>query len=194
MRRTLPRILLVLFLASALSLPAQSPPKDISAIYAEGKTIGNVYKNDYFGLTLSIESGHFTEGGFISAQGKRARLIDAQANAANWQDKYEIAVLADLLSANPLIRSAQQYVGILRKQFEREGLATVQDEIQVKVSGVLFVEAILKVKDEGNSHYRAIYSTFLNGYILSLDVSAASPEQITQLVSKTVKLTSQASK
>jgi hypothetical protein len=184
MRRTLPRILLVLFLASALSLPAQSPPKDISAIYAEGKTIGNVYKNDYFGLTLSIESGHFTEGGFISAQGKRARLIDAQANAANWQDKYEIAVLADLLSANPLIRSAQQYVG----------LATVQDEIQVKVSGVLFVEAILKVKDEGNSHYRAIYSTFLNGYILSLDVSAASPEQITQLVSKTVKLTSQASK
>jgi len=44
------------------------------------------------------------------------------------------------------------------------------------------------VSDGGRIHYRAIYTTFLNGYIFSLDVSALTPEKIAQVVTKTVKL------
>jgi hypothetical protein len=159
-----------MLLALAAALSAQTASMDIAAIYAEGKVTGNVYKNDYFGLTLTLEKGEFTKGGFLSSEGKRARLIDAQANSPTWQDKTEIAVLADLLAANPRIRSAQQYVHILRHQFEKEGMETIQEETPVKVSDVPFIEAVLKVKDAGPGHCRAIYSAFRDGYILSLDV------------------------
>jgi hypothetical protein len=171
----------------ALPLSAQTPPKDIADIYAEGKVSGNVYKNDYFGVTLTLESGAFTKGGFLSTQGKRARLIDAASNATNWQDNFDIAILADLLAANPLIHSAQQYARSVRHQLEKEGMETIQEETPVKVSSVPFIEVVLKVKDSGPGHYRAIYTTFRNGYILSLDVSAATPEKITELVSKSLK-------
>ena len=72
---------------------AQTPIKDISAVFAEGKVEDNQYKNDYFGLTLTPIGAEFTQGGFVSSQGKRARLIDAQANAKNWEDKYSIAII-----------------------------------------------------------------------------------------------------
>jgi len=187
MRRAFSLPLAMMFAVLALPLSAQTPPKDIADIYAEGKVSGNVYKNDYFGVTLTLESGAFTKGGFLSTQGKRARLIDAASNATNWQDKFDIAILADLLAANPLIRSAQQYARSVRHQFEKEGMETIQEEAPVNVSGVPFIEVVLKVKDSGPGHYRAIYTAFRNGYILSLDVSAATPDKITQLVSKTVK-------
>jgi len=187
MSYVLPRLAALIFIAFAIVPAAQTPPKDIADIYAEGKVSGNVYTNDYFGVTLTLESGAFTKGGFSSTQGKRARLIDAASNATNWQDKFDIAILADLLAANPRIRSAEQYVRAVRHQFEKEGMETFQEETPIKVSGVPFIEAVLKVKDSGPGHYRAIYTAFRNGYILSLDVSAATPEKITQLVSTTIK-------
>jgi hypothetical protein len=112
---------------------AQTPIKDISVVYAEGRVTGNQYRNDqyrndYFGLTLTPVGGKFTEGGFISSQGKRARLIDVEANAKNWEDKYSIAIRADALSANPLIHSPDQYLRGVRHQLEKEGLLTVQEE------------------------------------------------------------------
>jgi hypothetical protein len=187
MRRSFSVPLAMMFAVIALSLSAQIPPKDIADIYAEGNISGNVYKNDYFGVTLTLESGAFTKGGFQSTQGKRARLIDAASNATNRQDKFDIAILADLLAANPLIRSAQQYARSVRHQFEKEGMETIQEETPVTVSGVPFIEVVFKVKDSGPGHYRAIYAAFRNGYILSLDVSAATRDKITQLVSKGVK-------
>jgi len=162
--------------------------KDISAVYAEGKINETEYKNDYFGLTLTAEPGRFTNGAFISSEGKRARLVDVQGNPSNFEDKYEIAVLADSLAANSLIHSPEQYVRSVRHQLEKEGMGTEKTESSLKVSGVPFVQAILRVSDGGRIHYRAIYTTFLNGYIFSLDVSALTPEKIAQVVTKTVKL------
>ena len=79
----------------ALTVGAQTPIKDIASVFAEGKIHGYEYTNDYFGLTLTAVNAQFTEGGFVSSEGKRARLIDAQCNAESWGDKYEIAILAE---------------------------------------------------------------------------------------------------
>src|SRR6476646_8180467 len=126
--RLMPLAALIVLFASAAVTMEQTPIKDISAVFAEGKVSGNQYKNDYFGLTLTPAGAQFTQGGFISSQGKRARLVDARASAKNWEDRYSIAILADALSANPLIHSPDQYLRSVCHQFEREGLVTVQEE------------------------------------------------------------------
>jgi len=149
--------------------------KDIRTAFAEGNISGNEYTNGYFGLPT----------------GTRARLIDVQADAANWDDKYEIAVLADLLAANPSLRSPEQYVRSVRHEMEREGLETVRTESPKQISELTFVEAVLRDNaGNGGTHYRGVYSTFLNGYVLSLDVSAASPERLERVVRDSVKFKS----
>ena len=114
-------------------------------------------------------------------------MVDAQNNASDLQDKFEIAILADSLAANPLIHTPEQYARSVRHQFEKQGMETESAASPAEVSGVSFVPAFLKVNDGNTSHYRGIYTTFLNGYIPSLDVSAATPEKIAQLVDRTVK-------
>jgi hypothetical protein len=105
--------------ASLAVTPAQTAVKDISAVCAEGRVTGNQYRNDYFGLTLTPVGGNFTQGSFISSQGKRARLVAVEANAKNWENKYSIAILADALSANPLIHSPEQYLRSVRRKFKK---------------------------------------------------------------------------
>jgi hypothetical protein len=160
MRPNLRIFLGTLFLGVALVYAQDNSTKDISAVYAEGKVSGSEYRNEYFGLTLSAGSGQFTAGGFVSSEGKRARLVDVQANPDNWQDKFEIAVLADPLAANPLIHSPEQYVRSVRHQFEKQEMETEKAEMPTEVSGLTFVRGVLKVNDNGHVHYRAIYTTF----------------------------------
>jgi hypothetical protein len=172
----------LLLIFSLRTTAAQKPTRDVSAVFATGKISATEYRNDYFGLTLTPLNAHFTQGDFVNVDGKRARLIDAQANAGNYEDRYEIAILADALSANPLIQSPTQYVRSVRHQFEKEGMATIQEESPIEISGLQFVQATMKVAEQGRVHYRGMYTTFLNGYILSLDVSAASPERMKQII------------
>ena len=163
----------------------QAATKDIKAVYADGKIADGRYKNAYFGVTLTPENAQFTQGGFVSSEGQRARLVDAQANAANWDDRYEIAILADALSANPLITSPTRYVRNVRHQLEKEGFETVQTESAIEISGLKFIYATMKIAENGKTRYRRLYTTFLNGYILSLDVtvgSAARLESILKMV------------
>ncbi len=174
---------LVLVCASLAVATAQTAVKDISAVYAEGSVIGNQYRNDYFGLTLTpVGGGKFTKGGFISSQGKRARLIAVEANAENWDDKYSIAILADALSANPLIHSPDQYLRSVRHQFEREGLVTVQEESPLEISGLRFFQATMKTGGPGPAHFQGMCTTFLNGYIVSLQVEAPSQARMKDIL------------
>ncbi len=177
MRHHHPAIISFLILLIAASAGGQSV-KGIKTVFSEGKVANGQYKNDYFGVTLSPVNGHFTQGGFVSPEGHRARLIDVQSNTSKWDETYEIAILADALSANPLVTSPRQYVRSVRHQLEREGSQTIQAEAPVKVSGLKFVYATIRVAGEGRPHYRGLYTTFLNGYIVSLDVSTASVERL----------------
>ena len=110
-------------LCASLSIgaAAQTPIPEISAVFVAGKVAGNQYTNDYFGPTLTTTDAEFTKGGFISSEGKRARLIDAEANAKKWEDKYSVAILTDALSANPLIHSPRSTSGVLVSSFKKKG-------------------------------------------------------------------------
>jgi hypothetical protein len=182
--------LVALLFSPVVTQPQQKPTKDISAVYAEGKISGTEYKNEYFALTLAAAPGQFTKRSFVSSDGKRARLVDVENNSPNFQDKFRIAVLADSLAANPSVHSPEQYARSVRHQFEKEGMEIEKAESRIEVSGLTFVQALLRVNEGGSSYYRAIYTTFLNGYILSLDVSAATPEKIAQVVSRAVRFKS----
>jgi hypothetical protein len=160
---------------------SQSSVPDISVVYAQGKVEGYQYKNDYFGLTLTTPEAEFTKGGFISSQGKRARLIDAEANATKREDKYSVAILADALSGNPLIQSPTQYLRSVRHQFEREGLATIQEKSSLTISGLSFIPAVMKTR-VGDSHYQGMYTTFLKGYIVSVQVEAPTAERLNEIM------------
>jgi hypothetical protein len=188
-------VLSFILVAAATAAEAQTPVKDISAVYAEGKITANEYRNDYFGLTLTLSpvNAQFTQGGFVSPEGKRAHLVNAQLNSSNWDEKYEIAILADALSANPLVRLPEQYVRSVRHQFEREGMTTIQEETPIEISGVKFVQATMKVMEEGRNHYQGMYTTFLNGYILSIQIQASTPERLNQIVLSMVKFKPQSS-
>lgn len=167
---------------------AQGSVKNIRAVFAEGKIIGGEYTNDYFGLTLKPVNAYFTKGDFISSKGERARLVDAECNAGKWEDKYEIAILADALSDHPGIYSPGQYLRSVRHEFEGEGLITVSIESPIKISAVPFVQATMKVPNQGLVHYQGMYTTFLNGYALSLEVQAPTPSRLKEIVESMVKV------
>ena len=118
--------------------------RDISYVYALGKINGREYRNDYFDLTLTTKNAEFTRGSFINEQGKRARLVDAEANSKVWEEHYEIAVLADSLAANPRIRSPEQYLRAVRRGLEKEGLRTIGEETSVEISGLRFAHATMQ--------------------------------------------------
>ncbi|MBZ5652222.1 MAG: hypothetical protein LAO18_17270 [Acidobacteriia bacterium] len=105
-----------------------------------------------------------------------------EANAKNWQNKYSIAILADALSANPLIHSPDQYLRSVRHQFEKEGLVTVQEESPIEISGLRFVQATMKSGGPGLAHFQGMYTTFLNGYIVSLQVEAPSQARVKEIL------------
>jgi hypothetical protein len=179
MRSIFCNLISILFFASTVLYAQNNSIKDIALIYAEGKIDANKYTNDYFGLTLSAGSGRFTEGGFLSPVGKRARLIDVQADADNWDDKFEIAVLADLMTQHPQIQSSKQYIHSLRQSFEKQGMETYKESSTI-VSNLPFAYVVMKINNRTQIHYRAIYTTLLKGYIFSLDVSAATPEKVSE--------------
>ena len=175
------RWLTPIFLTTMLGQSLGQQVKTISTIYGEGKVMGSEYTNPYFGLLLKPAGAQFTEGGFIIPNGERARLIDAEANSAKWEDRYSIAVLADALSANPRIHSPEQYLQLVRHNFEKEGLVSVQQETPTQISGIRFFNSIMKTQD-ARPHFQGMYATFLNGYILSIQIEAASPERVKQIV------------
>jgi len=172
------------FLPALFSAAAgqQQSHKDISAVFAEGKISNGQYTNEYFGLTLKPDGAQFVpQGAFISPEGKRARLVYAQRDAATWADKYSVALLADALSANPSIKSPEQYLRIVRHNFEHEGLVTAQEETATKISGVPFIKVVMKTRDS-KPHFQAMYSSFLKGYIFSVQIEAPSVERAQQIV------------
>ena len=167
---------------------AQPQIEDISRVFSQGEIKNDEYRNDYFGLTLTPVGAKFTKGSFISPEGKRARLVDAADDAKNWGDKYSIAILADALSANPAIHSPSQYLRSVRHQLEKEGMTTFREETPRKVSSLDFVESVMKVSEQGRTHYQGMYTTFLNGYILSLQVTAPTERRLEEIV-RMVKFT-----
>jgi hypothetical protein len=181
-----------LFFLTALAVfasysPAQVVQRNVVDVVAQGRVAGYQYQNDYFGLTITVEHAKFTAPSFVQATAQRARLVDALCDSTDWDSKYSIGVVADSLAVNPQIKLPTDYLNIFRHRFEKEGEQMVGEESAVDIAGVKFVAAVLKSADTGRTHFHGVYVAFQRGYIVLLDVTAASPERLNKVLADCVK-------
>ena len=156
----------------------------ISVIAGDGVVTGDRYTNSFFKLTINTSDATLQLNPQVNTSGDRGRLLQALSKTANREETYTFAVLADCLSHYPQLDSLSQYVQAVRHNLEKERLSTVREEFPISIGGKPFVGAILEVRESSErKHYRGLYSTFLNGYILSLDLEAASETKLNDLVS-----------
>jgi hypothetical protein len=185
--KTLATVALALFLAAAIF--PQGARNDISSVVAAGKVIGGVYNNSALGLTITASSAKFTAPSLVNVGGRRARLVNIVYDSPDGAKNYTIGLLADSLQNYPKGMATTVYVRSVRHEMERDGLLTEREEFPIKISGVAFVGAILKVREKPNFGYRrGIYSTFLHGYVVSLDVQARDEERIQQVLTAAIKI------
>lgn len=115
--------------------------------------------------------------------------MQALAKQTTFDNTYAFEVLADTLAKYPQLQSPTHYVRSVRHQLEREGLRTVREEFPITIGGVEFTGAILEEQvPEGRKYYRGMYSAFRDGFVLSFDVEAASPEKVNEVVVRVVGL------
>lgn len=193
-RQTTGRILIDLsllcaFLVPMISAVGQAVPKppDISAVVAAGKVSGERYTNSFFRITLDAPHGQITLAPVVNTAASRARLIHVLASTGDFDQRYSLALLADLLQPSPLLRSPSDYVRGVRLQLEKQGFVTIRDEFPIEISKVAFTGAVMEGHTpDGHKLYRGLYTTFRSGYILSLDVWANSEAHLNDLVASLV--------
>lgn len=167
----------------------QAPHKvDILIVVASSSIAKDQYRNGFFKLVVDAPNATLHLNPVLNNQAQRARLLQVLSNPTTWDETYTFAVLADAISNYPTLESAEHYVRSVRHQLENEGLSTVQDEFSMPIGGVPFSGAILQEHNEsGRKYYRGLFATFREGYILSFDVEAASPDKVKNLVTRLVR-------
>jgi hypothetical protein len=183
-------VTVVLVAASITNVAAQNKKTpDISMVASAGAVTGGKYTNSFFRLTVAAPNATLEMNPLVNKEGGRARLVQVLAKQMPFDHTYAFAVLADTLAKYPQLQSPAHYVRSVRHQLEREGLATVREEFPITISGVGFTGAILEEHvPEGRKYYRGMYSAFRDGFILSFDAEAASPEKLNELVTRVVSL------
>jgi hypothetical protein len=186
MNRALVTVLLLA--ASIADVAAQSKKTpDISTVASAGAVSDGKYTNSFFRLTVAAPNAALELNPLVNKEGGRARLVQVLAKQMTFDNTYTFAVLADTLAKYP--ESPAHYVRSVRHQLEREGLATEREEFPITISGVEFTGAILEEHaPNGRKYYRGMYSAFRDGFILSFDAEAASPEKVNELVVRVVSL------
>jgi hypothetical protein len=169
---------------------AQGPRKaDISTVAATGVVSENRYTNSFFKLTIYAPNATLELNPLVNTAEQRARLVQILSKQAKWEDTYTFAMMADSLTRHPNLQSPAHYVRSVRHQLERQGLPTVREEFPITIAGVHFTGAVLEEQVvSGQKHYRGVYTTFRDGYILSFDAEAASENKLNDLVRQLVKI------
>ncbi len=180
----------VVLLAASITVAAQSKKvPDILTVASAGAVADGKYTNSFFRLTLAAPNATIELNPLVNKEGGRARLVQVLVKQTTFDNTYTFAVLADTLAKYPQLQSPAHYVRSVRHQLEREGLPTVREEFPITISGVEFTGAILEERvPEGRKYYRGMYAAFRDGFILSFDVEAASPEKVNELVVRFVTL------
>ena len=86
----------------------------INDVAAAGQIVDGKYKNSFLGLTVDAPNSTQTLNPLVVNRAQRARLVQVLAKQASWEDTYTFAVLADLLSVNPLTKKPSDYLSNLR--------------------------------------------------------------------------------
>jgi hypothetical protein len=170
---------------------AQTATKDISSLIAAGKITGNQYQNDYLGLTFTAEGGHVKPSSVTNLAAGRARIVEAISDSDAPDSSYSFEILVDGVANYPQIKSPAQYLRSVRHSLEKEGLRTLREEFSVEISGIPFTGAIMEVPGEQIPYFRGMYTAFVNGYIVSFDLTARKEPVIEKLVASLVKFKGQ---
>lgn len=186
MNRVLVTVVLV---AASITAAESTKTPDISTVASAGKVADGKYTNSFFKLTVAAPDATLELNPLVNKEGGRARLVQVLAKQTTFENTYTIAVLADTLAKYPQLQFPALYVRSVRHQLERDGLTTVREEFPITISGVEFTGAILEEHTpQGRKYYRGMYSAFRDGFILSFDVEAASPEKVNELLVRVVSL------
>jgi hypothetical protein len=190
MNKVLKSVLVVgMTLLVTAATPRPTPKSDISSVVAAGSVNGDIYMNTYFGISLTGPKAHFTTPSSVNVVRQHARLINIVYDSPDGAVNYTLALLADSRDNYPKGMSTTVYVRSARHELERDGLITRREEFPLVISGLPFTGAVLIVQEKPNfGYYRGIYSTFRNGYVVSLEVQARTEEHIQQLLSSAVKI------
>lgn len=161
---------------------------DITVVAASGKIAENQYNNDFFDLVVHAPDATLQLNPVINKNAQRARLVQILAKSRNWEEVYTFAVLADAINNYPGMATPDRYVRSVRHKLEQEGMPTVQEESAIVISGIAFSGAIVQEHvSSGRKYYRGLFAAFRNGYILSFDLEAASPEKVKETVTRLVQ-------
>ena len=184
--------LMVIGVSLCVLATAQGQPSrdDISTVVAAGKVNGDIYSNTYFGISLTAPKAQFSAPVSVNIARRNARLVNVTYDSPQGAENYPLGLTADSLNNYGKDMSPIAYICMWRHELEKlDGLTRHREEFPLTISGIPFMGAILKVHDKVNGeYYRGIYSSFIGGYVVSLDVQSGSESRLQSLLSSAVKI------
>ena len=181
-------------LLSAVAAQGQGSKVDFSSVAAAGKATGDTYQNSYLGITLSAPKAHWEVRGPISVQGRQGRLIDAVYDSGvperGPKENYTLALLVESQENFLKGTTTEQYARKVRHRVEDDNVKIYREEFPVTVQGVPFVGTVFRFFERSDrGYYRALYSTVLNGYFVTIEVQCGEEERLQKLLSSVIKIT-----
>lgn len=177
---------MIALVASAAQQPASFPSPNLPTIIAAGSVTPGKYENRLLGLTLDISQSTYAVPEAARAQ-QHAAIISIGGGSATSHDKYSLDVRLDELIGHQQFHSPAEYVRSAREQFEARGFSILREEFPIDISGIEFTGMAMKGKNTSAEEvYRGIYSTFRLGYVLTLDVEAATETGLNEIVTSRV--------
>lgn len=182
-------------LLSAVATHGQASKDEFSSVVGSGKVNGDVYQNSYLGIALSAPKARWKVGGPISVQRRQGRLIEAVYNSGvperGPEENYTLGLVVESQENFPKGTTTEQYIRKLRHKVEEDNVRIYRDEFSLSVQGVPFVGTVFRVFESPNSgYYRALYSTVLNGYFVTVEVQCGGEQRLQKLLSSALKFTS----
>jgi len=189
----------VLALLGLLPTQAQVPtPRrgSISSVILSGKVDADVYSNGYLGISLTAPKAHWDwpDPDKVDLIGNRARLVnavyDSGAPEAGPQENYTLALLAESQESYPKGTTLDQFVRSLRQRVEDDNVKLYREGFPLTIQGVPFVGTVFRFYEKPTfGYYRGLYSTILNGYLVTIEVQCGDEERLVKRLSYAVQIT-----
>jgi hypothetical protein len=106
------------------------------------------------------------------------------------EENYTLALLVESLDSYPKGTTIEQYALNVRHRVEDDKVKIYREEFPLTVQGVPFVGTVFRFFERPESgYYRALYSTVLNGYFVTIEVQCGGEERLQKLLSSALKIT-----
>jgi hypothetical protein len=155
-------------------MQGQGPKSDISSVVAAGKVDNHVYSNAYFGISLTAPKAKFTAPSLVNIAGGRARLVNIVYNSPQGAMNYTLGLMAESLENFPKGMPTALYVRSVRHQLGGMVYRHTERSFRSQSRASPLLERFSSCKRNRTFGYdRGIYSTFLDGYVVSLETASA---------------------